>query len=163
VINGIRAFVPILLRQDEAHVVNTASAAGLLPGALGSYSVTKHAVVALSEALRMQLRAVPSKVGVSVLCPGLVATRIMEAERNRPGGERSSSINPSASGMIEYLRRTIPTGMPPSEIAACVVEAMRENRLYVLPHPQVLEQVRQRIQDIETGRPQSELATTIRE
>ena len=159
VINGIRAFVPILLQQDEAHVVNTASSAGLLPAILGSYSVTKHAVVALSEALRMQLLAIRAGVGVSVLCPGLVATRIMEAERNRPGGARSAGrANPAAAMVIDRLRQTIPGGMPPSGVAAHVVDAIRENRLYVLPHPEVLEQVRQRVQDIEAGRPRAEAA-----
>jgi NAD(P)-dependent dehydrogenase (short-subunit alcohol dehydrogenase family) len=159
VVHGIRTFVPVLLRQDEGYVVNTASAAGLIPASLGSYSVTKHAVVALSEALRMQLKAIGARVGVSVLCPGVVNTRITEAERNRPGGPRATtaSRNPAASQMLQRLRQTIPGGTPPSEIAAAVVEAMREERLYVLPHPQVLDQVRQRVQDIEAGRPQSEM------
>lgn len=161
VLHGVRAFVPILLQQDEAHMVNTASIAGLIPGALGSYSVTKHAVVALSEGLRMQLFAVGARVGVSVLCPGLVATRIMDAERNRPQGPRSDSDgNPSARAVLERLRRTIPAGTPPSEIAACVIDAMRENRLYVLPHPELLDQVRQRMHDIELGIPRVELMGT---
>src|SRR5215472_10419781 len=84
VINGIRSFVPVLLQQDAGHVVNTASMAGVIPGVLGSYSVTKHAVVALSEALHFQLLPLGAPVGVSVLCPGWVRTRIGESYRNRP-------------------------------------------------------------------------------
>jgi NAD(P)-dependent dehydrogenase (short-subunit alcohol dehydrogenase family) len=158
VVHGIRTFVPVLLNQDEGYVVNTASGAGLIPARLGSYSVTKHAVVALSEALRMQLKAIGARVGVSVLCPGVVATRILDAERNRPGGPRPTRAkNPVATQVMDRLRQTIPTGTPPSDIAACVVDAMREERLYVLPHPQVLDQVRQRLQDIEVGRPHTEM------
>jgi NAD(P)-dependent dehydrogenase (short-subunit alcohol dehydrogenase family) len=150
VVHGIRTFVPLLLQQDEGHVVNTASAAGLLPGSLGSYSATKHAVVSLSESLRMQLAAVSARVGVSVLCPGLVATRILEAERNRPAGPRTGTVrNPAADEALERLRQNIPSSTPASEIAASVVEAMRDNRLYVLPHPAILEQVRRRLQAIE--------------
>jgi NAD(P)-dependent dehydrogenase (short-subunit alcohol dehydrogenase family) len=160
VVHGIRAFVPLLLQQDEGYVVNTASAAGLLPGILGSYSATKHAVVALSESLQMQLSAMRAHVGVSVLCPGVVATRIMEAERNRPGGARAAQANnPSANRAMDRLRHTIPTATPPSEIAAHVVDAMREERLYVLPHPAVLKRVRQRLADIEAGRPHEQPAT----
>src|SRR5437764_15286170 len=84
--HGIRAFVPTLLEQDAAHVVNTASIAGLTTGILGPYSVTKHAVVALSESLHFQLQQRGAAVRVSVLCPGWVRTRIHEADRNRPAG-----------------------------------------------------------------------------
>jgi NAD(P)-dependent dehydrogenase (short-subunit alcohol dehydrogenase family) len=162
VVHGIRTFVPLLLQQDEGYVVNTASAAGLLPASLGSYSATKHAVVALSESLQMQLSAIGAHVGVSVLCPGAVATRIMEAERNRPGGARTPPpVNLSARPIMERLRQAIPTGMAPSEIAAHVVDAMREQRLYILPHPSVLEGVRRRVEDIGAGRPR-EAPTTAR-
>jgi NAD(P)-dependent dehydrogenase (short-subunit alcohol dehydrogenase family) len=162
VVYGIHTFVPLLLQQDEGYVVNTASAAGLLPGSLGSYSATKHAVVALSESLQMQLSAIGARVGVSVLCPGAVATRIMEAERNRPDGARTGApSNPSALPIMARLRQTIPTGTPPSEIAARVVEAMREERLYILPHPSVLEGVRQRVADIEAGHTRQQAVTRI--
>jgi NAD(P)-dependent dehydrogenase (short-subunit alcohol dehydrogenase family) len=150
VVHGVRTFIPILLQQDEGYVVNTASAAGLLPGRLGSYSATKHAVVALSESLRLELAAIHARVGISVLCPGIVATRIMEADRNRPSGPRGSTpTNPSTNEVMENLRRRIPGGSPPNEMAACVIDAMREERFYVLPHPEVLDQVRQRFDAIE--------------
>lgn len=156
VIYGLRAFVPLLLREPEGHVVNTASVAGLVPGALGSYSVTKHAVVALSESLRTELGAIGAHVGVSVLCPGVVRTRILDAERNRPAGaeeRRGAAPNPGAQQVLDSLRERIPVGTPPSEIAACVVDAIRSNRLYVLPHPAVIAQIRQRADDIERGSP----------
>lgn len=156
VIFGLRAFVPLLLREPEGHVVNTASVAGLVPGALGSYSVTKHAVVALSESLRTELGAIGAHVGVSVLCPGVVRTRILDAERNRPAGveeRRGAAPNPGAQQVLDSLRERIPVGTPPSEIAACVVDAIRSNRLYVLPHPAVIAQVRKRVDDIERGSP----------
>ena len=154
VVHGIRTFVPILLRQEEGYVVNTASVAGLVAGALGSYSVTKHAVVALSESLRSELTAINAHVGVSVLCPSAVATRIMQADRNRPGGPRGSTpINPAPDQVLERLRQNIPTSTPPSEIAASVIDAMRAGRFYVLPHPAVLEQVRGRFQAIEADMP----------
>jgi NAD(P)-dependent dehydrogenase (short-subunit alcohol dehydrogenase family) len=85
VVNGVRAFVPRLLAQDEGHVVNTASVAGLIsPPGMGAYCVSKHAVVTLSEALHHDLRERGSGVGVSVLCPAYVPTGIADSERNRP-------------------------------------------------------------------------------
>jgi NAD(P)-dependent dehydrogenase (short-subunit alcohol dehydrogenase family) len=156
VVYGVRAFVPLLLLQDEGHVVNTASIAGLVPARLGSYSVTKHAVVALSEALRAELAAIGARVGVSVLCPGAVRTRIMDADRNRPAAAEprsTSKANPGAQQILDRLREHIPSGTPPSDIAACVVDAIRADRLYVLPHPAGIAQVRQRADDIERGSP----------
>jgi NAD(P)-dependent dehydrogenase (short-subunit alcohol dehydrogenase family) len=158
VINGIRSFVPILLEQDEAHVVNTASIAGLLPGAMGIYSVTKHAVVALSEALQIQLATRGARVGVSVLCPGFVRTRIADADRNRPGRypvETPFSVDAAARQQWELVRQRVESGTPPSQVASVVVEAIRDERFYVLPHPELLPRVRQRMDDIEHGRPPS--------
>jgi NAD(P)-dependent dehydrogenase (short-subunit alcohol dehydrogenase family) len=154
VVYGVRTFVPLLLQQDEGHVVNTASMAGLAPGRLGSYSVTKQAVVGLSETLQAELVAIGARVGVSVLCPGLVRTRIMDAGRNRPsaaGPKSTSEANPSAQHVLDSLRERIPSSTPPSDIAACVVDAIRTNRLYVLPHPAGITMVRQRVDDIERG------------
>ena len=86
VVHGIRSFVPPMLKQDcECHVVNTASAAGLVCAPLmGVYNVSKHGVVALSETMFHDLRAAGAKVGVSVLCPAFVPTNIVHSERNRP-------------------------------------------------------------------------------
>src|SRR5262249_45362132 len=104
VINGIRAFVPVLTGQDAAHVVNTGSMAGLTSGILGPYSVTKHAVVALSESLHYQLAQRGAAVGVSVLCPGWVRTRISEADRNRPADlEPAPPVDPAVAQQLRSL------------------------------------------------------------
>ena len=85
VIHGVATFVPVLMEQGEGHVVNTASIAGLIAAPfLGPYNATKQAVVAISETLFKDLQAVGAPIGVSVLCPGFVQTRIAESERNRP-------------------------------------------------------------------------------
>ena len=118
--HGIRTFVPLLLQQgSEAHIVNTASIAGLVstPG-LGVYNVTKHSVVTLSETLYQELQQTGAPVHVSVLCPGWVNTRIHQAERNRPPALRNQATggaaNPSADGidqaMEEAIRRWVATG-----------------------------------------------------
>jgi len=166
VINGIRAFVPILLEQDEGHVVNTASILGLLPGTMGIYSVTKHAVVALSEALQMQLAARGARVGVSVLCPGVVQTRLMDSERNRPDRypvQTPFNVDVTARQRWELLREQVETGTPPSDVASVVVEAIRSARFYVLTHPEFLRGFRQRLDDIENGRQPSPPSPRARE
>ena len=85
VIHGVATFTPLLLEQGEGHIVNTASIAGLIVAPfLGPYNATKQAVVAISETLFKDLQTVASPVGVSVLCPGFVQTRIAESDRNRP-------------------------------------------------------------------------------
>ena len=85
VIHGVRTFTPLLIEQGEGHIVNTASIAGLIAAPfLGPYNATKQAVVAISETLFKDLQSVGAPVGVSVLCPGFVQTRIAESERNRP-------------------------------------------------------------------------------
>jgi NAD(P)-dependent dehydrogenase (short-subunit alcohol dehydrogenase family) len=103
VVHGIRAFVPIMIAQeDECHVVNTASAAGLtVRPFLGMYAATKHAVVALSEALYHETKFTGAKIGVSVLCPAVVNTRIGESERNRP----ASLENDAGTGNPAQARR----------------------------------------------------------
>ena len=98
VINGVRAFMPLLLEQDAGYLVNTASIFGVFAGALGPYGVTKHAVVALTETLHFNLRSLGvSHVGVSVLCPGAVRTNFGTSARNRPpsAGPRACRARPS--------------------------------------------------------------------
>ena len=152
-INGMRAFVPILLEQEEGHVVNTASMAGLntsAPGSMGVYSVSKHAVVALSESLQVSLQIRGANIGVSVLCPAWVRTNISESKRNRPTEYPDSEPErtPQAIAAIEYVKQLVATGTPPADIAATVVDAIHTQRFYVLPHPEALPGVRQRMEDI---------------
>ncbi len=127
VINGVRTFVPIMLAQDEpGHIVNTASQAGLVQSN-SIYSLTKHAVVALSEALHLQLRQQNAKLGVSVLCPLFVDTRIMEAERNRPH-DLWNADQPETNPL--QMRDTT----PPSEDAEGVLQAVLDDQFFVFPH-----------------------------
>ena len=97
VVHGIQAFGPRLVAQGEGHIVNTASSGGLItvPG-FGAYVATKHAVVGLSETLYQELAG--TGVGVSVLCPGLVATQIFESERNRPRRRGAEGLRRGGSG-----------------------------------------------------------------
>ena len=155
VIHGVRAFVPLMLAQDtEGRIVNTASMAGLISGpGLGAYKVTKHAVVSLSETLHHELAERGAKVRVSVLCPGIVKTRIMDSARNRPGHLPPTAPLGSASGARwEALRQLVPAGMPPVQVADAVFAALREDRFYILTHPEGKEAVRTRMEDILQGR-----------
>lgn len=148
VVHGIRAFVPHLVAQDEGHVVNTASLAGLVtPPGMGVYNATKHAVVALSETLRGDLRLAGARVGVSVLCPGFVRTRIFEAERNRPAGAPARSAAETAE-RDRLLTQVLASAMAPEEVASRVLEAVREERFWVFTHPETRAAVRGRMEAI---------------
>ncbi len=150
VINGVRTFVPRLVAQGEGHVVNTASMAGLITGGGGPYGVSKHAVVSLSENLFFDLQLFAPGVGVSVLCPGWVNTRIADAERNRPPELVVSRTDPMAQKVRKGLGRVLEAGMAPGEVAERVLGAIHENRFYVLPHDDEawLAPVRNRMTDI---------------
>jgi len=151
VVHGVRVFVPLMLAQDaECHIVNTASMAGLISGpGLGAYKVTKHGVVTLSETLHHELAERGAKVKVSVLCPGIVNTRIMESARNRPGDlPPTGPRGPASEERWEALRRLVPAGMPAAQVADAVFEALRKDRFYILTHPEGKEAVRTRMEDI---------------
>lgn len=137
VIHGVRVFVPLLLQQDEGHVVNTASMAGLITGAgMSAYNVTKQGVVALSETLALDLQMVGANVKVSVLCPAWVNTKIVDSERSRPEHLRNASdpAIPARPEMEQFIRGVIAAGMPTSQVAEEVVQAIREERFYILTH-----------------------------
>jgi NAD(P)-dependent dehydrogenase (short-subunit alcohol dehydrogenase family) len=151
VIHGVRVFVPLMLAQDtECHVVNTASMAGLISGpGLGVYKVTKHAVVTLSETLHHELAERGVKIRVSVLCPGVVRTQIMESERNRPGRPPATQpLDPASRTRWEFLRQLVQAGMPPAQVADAVFKALRKDQFYILTHPEGKEYVRTRMEDI---------------
>jgi NAD(P)-dependent dehydrogenase (short-subunit alcohol dehydrogenase family) len=148
VLNGVRTFLPLLLDQgEEGHVVNTGSIAGLVNGN-GIYGVSKHAVVALSESMFSQLKLREAKVGVSVLCPGFVSTRIYEADRNRPAelqNENAAPVDPEAR---RAMSRVVTEGTPPSEVAEKVFEGIREERLYIITHDNFDEAIRSRFENV---------------
>ena len=133
VIHGVRAFVPLLVQRPEAHIVNTASVAGLVAAPfMGPYNASKHAVVAISETLHHELAMAAPHVKVSVLCPGWVNTNIAESARNRPEHLQDGvAPDPEAAGL---LRGFLEKGMPPDDVAAKVRDAMREQRFWILTH-----------------------------
>jgi NAD(P)-dependent dehydrogenase (short-subunit alcohol dehydrogenase family) len=151
VIHGVRVFVPIMLAQDTvSHIVNTASGGGLVscPG-LGPYRVTKHGVVSLSETLYHELAERGAKIKVSVLCPGFVNTRIVESVRKRPGHLLTTEPSGPASGALrETLRQLVQAGIPPEQVADATFKSVREDRFYVLTHPEDKKGVRTRMEDI---------------
>ncbi|MBV8160492.1 MAG: SDR family NAD(P)-dependent oxidoreductase [Acidimicrobiia bacterium] len=155
VIHGVRAFVPRLVEQGEGHVVNTASIAGLTSAPLmGPYNVSKHGVVTLSETLAAELALHGSPVGVSVLCPGWVNTRIHEADRNRPPelqpeAQTDASLLDMGRQMLETLLKS---GMEPSDVASKVLDAIRQERFYILTHPEMTPIIHHRMEDILQGR-----------
>jgi NAD(P)-dependent dehydrogenase (short-subunit alcohol dehydrogenase family) len=144
VLHGIASFLPHIRKHGEGgHIVNTASMAGM-SGGLGfsPYMASKFAVVAMSEGLSAQLK--PHGIGVSVLCPHFVRTAIGQSERNRP--ERygqTAPLDPAtpAAAMIAELARLIEAGIEPSDVAARVLSAIRDNELYVFTHPKMRELV----------------------
>lgn len=137
VISGVRAFTPLFIDQGEGHIVNTASMAGLVSAPLmGVYNVSKHGVVTLSETLAAELEMVgATEVGVSVLCPGWVRTRIHEAARNRPPSEEPTSVQPMDENLREFIAGVIAGGLDPADVAAMVVHAIKTRSFYVLTHP----------------------------
>jgi NAD(P)-dependent dehydrogenase (short-subunit alcohol dehydrogenase family) len=155
VIHGIRTFVPILLAQKEpCHVINTASMAALtsMPYT-GIYFMTKHAVMSLSETLYHELTLRGAKVGVSVLCPEVIATNIDKSERSRPEALRSREERSEERKTVEdALRKGIATGVPPEWIADRAVEAIGEGRFYVLSDEEWRRTAETRLEDIRLAR-----------
>ena len=154
VIHGVRTFVPLMLAQDaEGHVVNTASMAGLTAAAgYGIYSVTKHGVVNLTESLYYDLKDRGAKIKTSVLCPGIVNTRIVDAARNRPQGLLNQPDAPPQSrrdaAAEHFVRRAVEGGLSPQRVAGQVFEAIREEKFYILTHPDWKPLVQQRVDSI---------------
>ena len=157
VIHGLRVFVPIMLAQDtECHIVNTASAAGLLPyHPVAAYQVTKHAVVALSEQLYYSLAQRTAKVKASVLCPGWVNTRIMDAGRNRPvelqNPVSDQPVSPALEAVVQSMYQAVEAGMSPTQVAERVFSAIREDEFYILTHPEFNPVIRTRMENILQG------------
>ncbi|HEY4685230.1 MAG TPA: SDR family NAD(P)-dependent oxidoreductase [Dehalococcoidia bacterium] len=152
VVHGVRTFLPIMLAQDEeGHVINTASMAGLTTGSR-VYSVTKHAVVVLSEALYTGLRESGAKVHASVLCPGIINTRIMYSVRNRPPELQNTPGAPATERERERQERVAKLsreeGMEPAQVADIVVEAIKNEQFWILTHDYYDDQVRRRMEDI---------------
>jgi NAD(P)-dependent dehydrogenase (short-subunit alcohol dehydrogenase family) len=155
VINGCQVFLPLLRAQDEAHIVNTGSLASFATGTptMTPYCVSKFGILALSESLAVELKAAGEQVGVSLLAPGVVRTRMTQSERNRPAGLPSTEDHPARQALTRTLdERMASDGMEPAEVAGLVVDAVRERRFFVLTHPEsALAAVRRRLAWMETG------------
>lgn len=153
VLYGVRAFVPRMLANgDEGHIVNTASMAGLLTGA-NPYNVSKHGVVCLTEGMYRDFRGMDARLSASVLCPGLINTAILDAERNRPRelGERTDigAQRPEVQEFSAMFAAALKMGYPPEEVARQVFEGIRDDHFYIFPAQEnVLESVRIRMTDI---------------
>jgi short-subunit dehydrogenase len=138
VVNGLVSFLPKLkAASGRRHVVNVASMAAFLPGPqAGIYTASKFAVVGISEGLAIELK--PHGIGVSVLCPSFVRTRIGESGRNRPQryGE-SRPLDPAnpAAAMVTEIARQIEAGLDPATVAERVLQAIRQDEFYIFTHP----------------------------
>lgn len=165
VVHGIRSFVPRMIAGGQpGHIVNTASVAGLVSGAVGGpYTVAKFGVVALSEQLYYELGRAGHNIGVSVLCPGFVNTNIYDSGRNRQSAYGESEVAASPEGeqrraMLNAMRDQM---MQPAEIGELVFEAVRTRNLYIVPTgSEALEQaVRTRLENVvERRNPEVQIA-----
>ena len=154
VVYGLRSFLPHMRAHGEGgHIVNTASMAGMVNNmGFSPYAATKFAVVAMSEGLRMQLA--PFSIGVSVLCPDFVRTRIGESGRNRPeryGQARPLDPDSPAAAMVAEIQRQIALGIDPASVAARIVKAIRADELYIFTHPNMREAVDGRFAAIQSA------------
>lgn len=152
VLYGIRAFIPRMLENgEEGHIVNTASMAGLLTGA-NPYNISKHSVVCLTEGIYKEFKGMGAKLSASVLCPGLIKTAILEAERNRPpefGSTDLSKQRPELQQFSAFFKAALDAGYEPEEVARQVFEAIRDDRFYIFPAQEnVLASVKTRMEDI---------------
>lgn len=158
VVHGVSAFMPVLLAQPAAHIVNTSSIFGVFAGALGPYGVSKHAVTAFSETLYFDLREERANVGVSVLCPGAVKTNFGTSDRNRPGdlpARRATDAVERGAAARARVDRLAAAAMEPSEVAGIVVDGIRSGRFYLLTSSNRNGAVRRRGEEVLSGGPPS--------
>jgi NAD(P)-dependent dehydrogenase (short-subunit alcohol dehydrogenase family) len=142
VVNGVVTFVPRIKAHGEGgHVVNTASMAAFLAGpAAGIYTTAKFAVHGLSDSLRWAL--LPHGIGVSMVCPGLVKSKIYESDRTRPA-ELSTDTTPADEEFMQILPSLHEAGMSPEEIGEKVLRAIERNDFYVFTHPEHRDELRE--------------------
>jgi NAD(P)-dependent dehydrogenase (short-subunit alcohol dehydrogenase family) len=154
VIHGVRVFTPLMLKQNtECHIVNTASIAGLDYNTyMGPYGVSKYGVVTLSESLHLELADIDSKIKVSVLCPGIVKTRIIESPRNRPPWyvESSDIVSSEALSKLQVLEDAMSgqDSLTSEEVADKTFKAIREERFYVITHRSTFADIETRMNNI---------------
>lgn len=147
VVWGVKVFTPMLIEQNEGHIINTASAAGWLNGpSSGVYNVSKTSVVALSETLALDLQDAQANVGVSVLCPAFFPTGIHQSERNRPT-DKADTLEKSEVSLkrAAALKYAVENGrIPASDIAEMTLKAVENDQFYVFPHRKIKQLVKLR-------------------
>ena len=138
-IYGVETFLPLIEEQGEGHINSTASMAGLYAGAsLGAYNVAKHGVIALMGSLERDLRWRESKVRASVLCPGPINTKIVDSERNRDPDDAANHVDSEQGQKFwEFLTRTLANGMDPAEVGPMVLDAVINDKFWILTHPEM--------------------------
>ena len=156
VVHGLAAFTPRIVASGGGHIVNTASMAGLTsPAFMSPYNVSKHAVVTMSESMYVELEMLHPEVGISVLCPGWVQTRINQADRNQPDAvaaavqAASAQASPgpvSAEDLKAMIDGFVAEGLRPAAVAQMVVDAIERRRFYILTHPEWQSMVRDRVE-----------------
>jgi NAD(P)-dependent dehydrogenase (short-subunit alcohol dehydrogenase family) len=137
-LHAIRAFMPHLLAQPEAHIVNVSSAGGLMTAPVhGPYTSSKHALVGLSKGLKADLAILGANVGVTLVCPGMVATNIIsQMQTTGPGGKPrpGTELAPEVQAMWDVISTLTNQGIPADGVGPMVIEAVRENRFWLLPN-----------------------------
>jgi NAD(P)-dependent dehydrogenase (short-subunit alcohol dehydrogenase family) len=155
VIHGVRTFLPIMIEQDqEAHIVNTASTAGLMYGDGALYTGTKFAVVGMSESWYLELTRGGYKPRMSVLCPGFVDTNLLDARRNRPADLPAAPARPrgpEAEAAWKRINELFKRGLSPRTVGDRVLEAILDERFYILTHPHWTPNIEHRMRTILTG------------
>ena len=168
---GVWAFLPIMLKQDtECHIICTASMGGLIstPFIGVAYNVSKFGAVALYETLSHEMELMGAKIGVSVLCPGYVNTNIVNVERNRP---RELQNAPAWEAKFKEIRHVkmlkqmategCKTGMDPKEVAEKVLNAVKEDKFYILTHPEWMGPAQVRMEEILQQRNPTSMMTSM--
>ena len=156
VIHGVKTFVPRMLAQGgECHMVNTASVAGLLSTpAMSVYNVSKHGVVTLTETLYHDLAEIGAKLKVSLLMPAWVDTAIWDSERNRPDGLRVPEVEEADRARRLAMRDLLKKGKVGADnVADMVLDAVLNERFYVMTHPRIGAAIEARTNAILGGRP----------
>jgi NAD(P)-dependent dehydrogenase (short-subunit alcohol dehydrogenase family) len=148
VLHGIQAFVPAMLAAGQpGHILTTASMQGVTSGPLiPEYTVSKHAIVALSEALRAQLAARGARIGVTVLCPGAVSTGLTSREHDRLAA--SGQGEPWAVAPGSGRQQQWGTTLTPAAVAAAAITAIQDDRLFAFTHPESRARVQARLDPI---------------
>jgi len=135
VIHGIHVFIPIMLKQNcQCYVINTASMVGLITPTIGTgiYSITKHALIALSEALKLELARIGAKINVLVLCPGFAFTKLTDSDRNRPKElYHGTTTNPELEPIMKAYQQSIENGISPNDVAEILFQALKGEKFYI--------------------------------